>query len=610
MKRDMGAFNILGICDGHDASASLLVDGKIVHAVSEERFTRRKKTCGYPSHAVESCLQAAGLSVDKLTLVVLAGKYIHPLWDAIRREEYFDVPAYVREQQLFDAVLPPRDENELQDALEKYVKIIAREDKREDLARALQNWEGAGFGDAMVQFADERRQRIASHLNYDMDHILLADHHRCHAAYAFFSSPLRSSDTLVLTMDGAGDGANATISLGSDKGPGEVFRTGSCQLGRLYSAVTLRMGLKPEEHEYKVMGLAPYADAHECQRAQKQLSPLFQEINGLDFEYPEKAIPKENIYLELGPLLEGLRFDGVAAAIQQYVEDMIKRWVETALARFECKNIVFSGGMANNVKVNNLLACLPGVEQFQVSPGPGDESLAIGAAYLGGNEIRCQLGLPLAFLQSLENAYLGPVARETDVHKAIKILTARGFRVQPASAPLIAAELASGRIIGRFQGQMEFGPRALGNRSILADPNNPAMAGILNRRVKKRDFWMPFAPIVLSSRYQNHFELPPAASGQFMTVACDTTSLCQQEAPAAIHPYDYSARPQVLDAATNPELADILTAFQAQTNRSVLLNTSLNVHGNPIINHPYDAAVMLCNGNLDGLILEDMYIKK
>lgn len=412
-------------------------------------------------------------------------------------------------------------------------------------------------------------------------------------------------------MDASGDGANATVSRDSAEGLTEVFRTGRCDLARLYRSATLLLGLRPDEHEYKVMGLAPYAPEREFQRAWELLKPLLQRVEDLDFVYEQERVPFELIFSTLRRQLSGARFDGIASAVQGYLETLIPTWIDVLLKRFGATSIAFAGGMAMNMKVNAAVAerCKP--SRLYVPPGPGDESNAIGAAYAITSEVWRQLSMPIDFLRPMPNAFIGPDVAAKDAADVVDALVSEGFKARVVNNDDIARDLQKGQIIGRCSGKLEFGPRALGNRSILADPSNARAATRLNRVIKRRDFWMPFAPMVSAARANDYFELAEGIDARFMTIGCNAKHVCTVEAPAAIHSYDNSARPQVVeDGESGAGVSGILHAFEKRTGRGVLLNTSLNRHGEPIACYPEQAASIFRERELDGLVIGGWYITR
>ncbi|MCP5024351.1 MAG: hypothetical protein GY930_21600 [bacterium] len=604
----MGAFHVLGVNDGHNAGAALVVDGVLTYAASEERFVRRKNAGGMPWNAIEDCLRTCGVDASELTLIVLTSRALHPLWAALEREDRFGIDDYLFEQSSFLEHLPGLGSQAFSQALESYVDSVRERKGREDLRVHLERWSGWNTARAIEQFASDRRNALAIRLQVPGERVLLADHHQCHAAYGFFGSPYvcDNAPTLVLTLDAQGDGVNATASVGGSSRLHQVHRTATSDISRLYRAVTLCMGMKPQEHEFKVMGLAPYAPEYEKRRAELRLAPLWQEVDELEFKYSGRPIPYQRLFSELSTLCPGLRFDGIAAALQAYLEDCVSKWVQAALAKYPSSRLVLAGGAAMNVKMVGRLCQLPMIEHCFVPPGPGDESLPAGAAWKGWEMIHIAAGGPAEMTKPLEHAWLGPLAGDTD----LSALTDHGMLVGPMRPDVVARDLANGYIVGRCAGRMEFGPRALGNRSILADPADPLMAARLNTRVKCRDFWMPFAPLTLARHSMRYFELPAAADTRFMTTAGSASKLCIAHAPAAVHPADHSVRPQVLHEADNPKLAAILDAFETHTGRGVLVNTSLNVHGEPIVLGARRAMAMMKSGLLDGLVLDDAYVRR
>ena len=436
----------------------------------------------------------------------------------------------------------------------------------------------------------------------------MIDHHRAHASYAYYGSPFRKKKCLVVTADAFGDGLSATISIAEGGQLKRVFETDKLSTARLYKFMTLLLGMKPNEHEYKVMGLAPYAK----EPILKKPYQIFRDtlwVDGLDFSYKEKPT---DYYFYFKDKLEGCRFDGIAAGLQRYVEELLVAWVRNMTNKFGIHRLVFSGGIAMNVKAMGKIAQMPEVDDFFVCGCGSDESTALGAAYALYEDHVSSHGLtPDREIKHLKNLYLGPNNPELDLKKIKAILSACKGKyeiVENPSVSDVADFLIEGKVLARCIGKTEFGARALGNRSIMADPRNPAIVPIINEKIKNRDFWMPFAPIIMDTSVDKYLVNHKNLSVPYMTVGFDTTPLAQQHLPAALHAADKSARPQILRRIDNPPLYELLEAFQKKTGVGGLINTSFNLHGHPIVCAPQDAMFVMDNSELDGLLLPGFFI--
>ena len=291
------------------------------------------------------------------------------------------------------------------------------------------------------------------------------------------------------------------------------------------------------------MGLAGFASPHEVNRARRKLTPIFQSTVEGDFYYSKRDIRFEQLFRRIRRAADGLRFDGIAGALQEYLEKIVPQWIGYGLERTSSKQVVFAGGLAHNVKLNSVILKTLDIQGLFVPPGPGDESNCIGAAYIGSELIRESLDLPEDFNQPLRHGYIGPSVRGTDIDRALTLAHKAGININPLCHEDVAEDLVLGKIVGRCAGRMEFGARALGNRSIFVDPQRMDVAERLNRGVKERDFWMPFAPATTRERSGEYLEISPGADVRFMTVACDTTEKGRRlTALSQVRPYLVAVR--------------------------------------------------------------------
>jgi len=356
------------------------------------------------------------------------------------------------------------------------------------------------------------------------------------------------------------------------------------------------MGFVPLEHEYKLMGMAPYAS----DKAAEDMAKTFHSYLGFDesgLGFQRKTTERTN---DIGEILaedtRGKRFDWICAGLQRFTEDMMSQWVSNAIAKTGVKKVLAAGGVFMNVKANQVIAELPEVEYFEAFPSCGDETLPMGAFYqeaaekYGDGEVK-----PLAHF------YFGddPVADETSVENILKESEFSYYRPDDISDE-VARLLTEGKPVARCAGQMEFGARALGNRSILADPSNQDVVRVINQMVKKRDFWMPFAPMIKKDRQHDYIKNPKNLNSPYMMMTFDTKDNFK-ELIAAVHNADLTCRAQLIDETHNLDMHGILEAFEKRTGRGVILNTSFNLHGFPIVRTASDALYVLENSGLEYL---------
>ena len=432
--------------------------------------------------------------------------------------------------------------------------------------------------------------------------ILPLDHHLCHAATAYFHRPW-SEPATVLTLDGAGDGLCATVCSGSGTEIAVHSMTPKFHspAARMYSAITAHLGLKPFEHEYKVMGMAPYGQADYCIDVMRQAFA----VEGLHFRNKTGQIG-EAVQRWFHKRLYKQRFDNVSAACQQRFKVMMVQWVRNAIQATGLKKVTAAGGAFLNVKANKLIREMPEVEAFYAYPASDDGGTPVGAAILGYLLLCRQQGVEPR-LDLPRDMYLGLEYTAAEMETAA---SASGLPCRRMADPAdeLGALLAHGKIVARFDGREELGPRSLGNRSILADPRDLRFIRKLNFAVKQRDFWMPFAASVLDEDAHRYIK-DPSGWAYYMIEAFDATPEGVDKLVAGTHPFDRTIRPQIVND-LNPAYRDVIRAFKARTGVGGLLNTSFNLHGFPIVGTPEVAIDTLKKSELDALALRPFLITK
>ena len=558
----------LGINDGHTAGAALVRDGHVIAAIQEERLVNEKNYSGVPRRAIHEVYRISGAhpsDVDVDAIVSL-------------NRDYAPLKELPRKVRLFEWISPYLNSHWWSDF---YVRVLSRRRRLGELRAVLRE------------------------LGLDGKELMFVEHHRAHAATAYYPRPWEEP-TLVLTADGAGDGLSSTVNAGQDHSMERIASsTYYDSLGNAYySEITAYLGMKRWEHEYKVMGLAPYGRAEYCLEAMRSLI----RIN------PQKPLEFQNtsgrcgtqVQRVLGDKLAGERFDNIAAACQQHFEDLVVQWVQNAVAATGLHKVACAGGLFLNVKANKRLRELPEVEDIFFYPACDDGGTPVGAAVEayyrfcerdGRKPVRVPLGA----------IYHGTSFTDEEIQAA---LTRKGFadraeRIDDVDG-VIGELLAKGKIVARFSGGTEWGPRALGNRTILADPRDLHVVKRLNSAIKQRDFWMPFAPSVLEERKEDYFVNARAAP--YMIEAFDTKRRARELA-AALHPQDETARPQTVNA-WNPGYRHAIESFQHETGVGGVLNTSFNLHGYPIVGTPEVALWTFENSALDALALGSFLITR
>lgn len=593
---------ILGVsCLYHDAAAAIVRDGEIIAAAQEERFTRKKHDRRYPENAIAYCLEQAG------------GR------EALDAAVFYEDPVLSLDRILKNAI-------ELAPESSKTWSAAARS----QLGQTL-------------NVAERLRRLLPPRAG---DNVFLADHHLSHAASAFYPSPFR--EAAIVVADGIGEWASTTIAAGNDNAITPLRQIHyPHSLGLLYSAFTYHCGLKVNSGEYKLMGLAPYGKPRYVDVILDKLIDLredgsyrldtsffgyldgeaatnapFEELFGCKRRDPESHITVD--YMD------------IAASAQAVIEEAMLRLARRALRDAESRKLCLAGGVALNCVANGrLLKRLPNLEQIWIQPASGDAGGAVGAALeLAHNKFAAVRHTGVARgRDGMHGSLLGPAFDNDRIEAALRAKGLVYHRVEHRERhdEAVTQALVDGLIVGRFDGPMEYGPRALGNRSILADPRRPDGQSYINRRIKFRESWRPFAPVVLADKASDVFDTehdspymlliadvrPELRRGDvdwraFRDGTGDMMTVLNQERsilPAITH-VDYSARLQTVDADGNPAFHRLMTAFYRLTGCPVMINTSFNVRGEPIVCTPEDAAACFINAGIDLLAIGDFLVFK
>ena len=569
----------------HDSAACLLRDGHIVAAAQEERFTRKKGDASFPARAIAYCLEEAGIQVADLDYV-----------------GFYDKPILKFER-----------------ILETYLGIAPR---------GFRSFLSAGPLWIKEKLYQERELRAA--LGGYEGPMLFAEHHESHAASAFFPSPFE--EAAILTIDGVGEWATASIGMGRG-GDFELLRElrWPDSLGLLYSAFTYYTGFKVNSGEYKVMGLAPYGEPKYVDLIYRELVDLRDDgsfrLNQKYFNYLGGLTMTSAAFDELfggpprvpeSPLTQ--REMDLAASVQVVCEEIMMRMARTAHRITGAKNLCLAGGVALNCVGNGRLLRDGPFDRIWIQPASGDAGGALGVAQLVWHR---HLGKPREVVpgDAMQGAYLGPTFSTEQIQAFLESQGAP-YEMLPTAElyERIAEILSREKIVGWFNGRMEFGPRALGSRSILGDPRSPRMQADMNIKIKFREGFRPFAPSVLRARVHDYFELDrespymllvapvkherqiPMTAQQKKLWGIEQLNVLRSDIPAVTH-IDYSARVQTVDGVHNPAYYALLQEFERQTGCPVLVNTSFNVRGEPIVCTPEDAYRCFMRTNIDYLVL-------
>lgn len=591
---------ILGIsCFYHDSAVALLRDGELVAAAMEERFTRKKHDNSFPKHAIEFCLTQAGITGADLEYAV-----------------FYEKP------------------------LVKFERILLT--TLGTFPRSSGQWR-----DAMINWMNEKlwiKNIIQKEVGVRYDRVLFCDHHMSHAASAFFASPF--DEAAVLTVDGVGEWTTTTLGVAKSAWEG---KGGENQLsllsearfphsiGLLYSAFTAWLGFRVNNGEYKVMGMAPYGQPRYVDKIYKVFKQHPDGSFELDLDYfsfhystestysrkfvelfgeprpaegdfftmatnPERAAEKEAMALNQ-------HYADTAASIQKVTEEALLNIVRQLHAQTGQKKLVMAGGVALNTKANYRLLNETPFEEIYIQPAAGDDGGALGAALWAWHLV---LGKPRKWV--MPHAYWGQGYTDAECRE---FLDSKGIRYQSFDGndsemlDIVAEALTREKVIGFFQGRFEWGPRALGNRSILADPRSEKMKEVVNTKIKFREPFRPFAPVILRERAPEYFDYPGVAEHEaprYMLMVSPIKSDKQDKIQAVCH--EGTGRLQTIERETNPRYYGVIERFGQLTGVPVVLNTSFNLRGEPIVSSPKDALNTFKNSDIDMLVLNSFLVRK
>ena len=567
---------ILGLnYGGHDTSACLMKNGNLIAACEEERYTKQKHTRDFPINAINDCLKKADLTINDVTEICLS----------------YD-PKLLKIEN-FGQIISPERKNFKINELKKLKELRKQDFELEALVRSKLNFSG----------------KITSHL-----------HHLCHVASCYYPSGF--DEALVISHDGIGE-VDCSLMATASNGEISIFHQGNQwpnSLGLLYAAVTDYLGWKYNSDEGIVMGLAPYGDDTKSTLLnQKSYREIFEEIiypkNDFEYEIDTSWIAFHDVrskwvsdkFIEtFGPrrtpngTVEDYHKD-VACALQNRLEEIIINQLKKCKEKFNIKKLCFAGGIALNCSLNGKILQSKLFDEIYVPPASGDNGTAIGACYLSTKNLMNDFSL-----NRLDNYYMGSEFSDNEIEESLRKKNVNYTKPENLEK-FVAKKLNEQKIIGWFQGGAEFGPRALGNRSILTAPFPKEMKDIINSRVKFREEFRPFAPAILSEMTSEYFEINQ--SSPHMLIAVNVKPNKINEIPAVVH-VDNSARVQTVDNSNNPKFRKLLESFYAETQCPVLLNTSFNVKGQPIVNSPDDAIDCFLSTNIDLLAIGSFILEK
>jgi len=566
MKKEL---KILGVANANVSGASLIIGNKVVSAVSEERFTRKKNHRCFPTESINYILKASKISISDIDYVCCG------CWKGL------DVPEYI-ETVVSDSIRYFKNDESSKQIIMDKVRVSAERDEffKNELFVGLKEM---GFNDSKI---------------------IMYDHHMSHAYTAFYPSPFE--DSLVFTVDGRGDFKSGTVWLADRKSGLRLIDSINMfdSLGIFYGFITKFLGFKPNRHEGKILGLAAHGDYRKVLPIVKKMisyesGRLFGHIGRNFTAWNTGRIP------EIEKELEKHTREDIAAATQYWLEILTLKYIEPFVKEHNIKRIGLAGGVFANVVLNQKLLEIEGIENIYVFPHMGDGGNGLGGAIIKAVEEGIDLDYPM------EDAYLGPSYNSNEIESVLdKYSNEIDYENVSDDKMRLAAEfIHNGKIVGWFQGRMEYGPRALGTRSILARATDASINESLNNRLSRTEF-MPFAPVTMIEYAKECYIgwKPEHFCSEFMTITYDCTEKAKRQTPATVH-VDGTARPQIIVKSKNPEYYGVIEEYYKLSGFPSIINTSFNNHEEPILCTPEDAVKSILLDNVDIMFVGDFMVK-
>ncbi|MDB2545911.1 hypothetical protein N9X42_04785 [Candidatus Pelagibacter bacterium] len=581
---------ILSIHYGHNASIAYTDNGKIINILSEERFSRIKNHWGFPENSLEfikkNYLDNDLSNIDKIVIIDKTGDNAKDLIENSfePKSSVFPLPDKFRDT------------------------VISREKFYRNFKFFYIFIKKFLFKLSKLKNNKKCKRILQAKYQLPIDKISEYDHHLSHAAtFCYFKEYDNNEKYLVFSMDGEGDFKSSTVNILEKDRFEEISQNSSeVSIGYFYSHLTYYLGLKAGEHEFKVMGLAPYGNKKRSDIIKKDLSKLIWINENGNFC---SSTPSGSFIFELMEIFKLKRFDEIARSSQEFLEDLVTKWIDFWITKTNINMIAVGGGVFMNVKLNKVIHEMSNVKSFFAIPSCTDDSLPIGGIFLENikNKINILKIDNLYYGRSFTKIDLKDFINTNDVQENFKI---DYFESSEKLNNYVAELLSKNKVLGRFYGQEEFGARALGNRSIICNPSEFSNVAYINNLVKKRDFWMPFTPSILEERQDQYFLNPKKINASFMSSTFECTDLAKKHLKAAIHPSDNTIRPQVVTKNINFEYYDLIKKFENLTGVGAILNTSFNLSGYPNVSSPRDAVNTILSSGLEFLIFENYILKK
>jgi carbamoyltransferase len=586
----------IAIQSGHNATVGLSKDGEIIALISEERITRKKNYAGFPSESlkfIKSKFLNNDLSkVNKFIFVGESGQVLKFVNNKINKK--------------ITNTKEEKNKNHNKRLLNYFLYNIFPNYITSSIGKLKRKIKDKSLNINEQKDIFLKIFKLYPDLSFDLNKLEFYNHHETHAlSFGFyFDKPVK--DFLVFTMDGEGDNISSSVSTFRNNKLEKLSENPvECSVGYLYSQVTEYLGMKPFEHEFKVMGMAPYGKKEDVERIYSKIKHLVKlDSNGRFTSY----VPSNLYKYEFSKFFLNEKFQNICGAIQKMTEIIILEWINFWIKKKCVKNIIVSGGVFMNIKACKEILDLNTVDTLFVVPSSGDESCVFGALWKANNKENIKT-------KKINNLYYGinfedkaeKFVKDNNINKKYEVLK---FDNYVKLNDHVSKLLSENKIIGRCSGREEWGARALGNRSIICNPSKLENIRLINSTIKERDYWMPFSPTILDIDEKKYLFNNKKFKNDFMTCLFDSTDIAQKDLVCAIHPIDFTLRPQILRENQNPIYYDLIHQFKEKTNIGAVLNTSFNLHGFPNVSSHEDAFLTFEKSNLRYLIIEKFLIMK
>ena len=583
---------------GHNATVGLSINGQVKALISEERITRIKNFIGFPIESLrlikKKYLEDDFSNVSKFVLIDETGQSLNYLKKRKFKSDNF-VSGNIKQK---------NNKNFNNSVLYNIIpRIIIN-----NVAKVKRQTKNQLF---KLIFDKKKTLReifkIHPDINFNLDKAIFYNHHEMHALSCQFFIDTHENENLIFTMDGEGDQSSSTVNFLDKKN--NFYRisnnSNDCSVGYFYSQATEYLGLKAFQHEFKVMGMAPYGNEKDVDRIYNKIKHLLKlDHNGKFVSYVVSSLFKH----EFAKLFFKEKFQDICGAVQKMTEKLIIEWISFWIKKKSIKNIVVSGGVFMNIKACKEILNLKIVDSLFVVPSSTDESLVFGALWKINNENKINI-------KKVNNLYFGrnfedeadKFIKDNSLEKKYDVKRFHSFKELNNEVSILLQE---DKIIGRCVGREEWGARALGNRSIICNPSKLDNIRLINSTIKERDYWMPFSPTILDEDEKKYFYNIKNFGNEYMTCLFDSTDLAKKDLTCAMHPIDFTLRPQVITKEQNPKYYDLIKKFKEKSGIGAILNTSFNLHGYPNVSSHKDALFTFENSKLEFLIIENFLLKK